>query len=142
MPPVTPPLIRIAAVALLRDDHVLLVRKRGTDAFMLPGGKFEPEEAAIDTVCRELREELGIAVSPQALELLGSFTAPAAHEPDHDVLAIVFLAELADCHRPRPRAEIEDLRLEPLTSRAANLAPLVSQWVLPALRRLPWGAPA
>ena len=81
MPPV-PRLIRIAAVALLRDNHVLLVRKRGTDRFMLPGGKFEPEETAIATACRELHEELGIHIAPQALELLGTFTAPAAHEPD------------------------------------------------------------
>ena len=142
MPPVPPPLIRIAAVALLRNAHVLLVRKRGTDTFMLPGGKFEPEETAVETVCRELHEELGIAVAPQALELLGSFTAPAAHEPDHDVLAIVFVARLEEHLEPRPRAEIADLRLEPLASLAADLAPLVRHCVLPTLQRLLCGVSA
>jgi 8-oxo-dGTP diphosphatase len=44
--------------ALIRDDtgRVLLVRKRGTTAFMQPGGKRDAGEDDISTLARELDE--------------------------------------------------------------------------------------
>jgi 8-oxo-dGTP pyrophosphatase MutT (NUDIX family) len=134
MTTVSRPLIRVAAVALLRGDQILIVRKRGTDHFMLPGGKFEPDETALEVACRELHEELGIPLPLRALDFLGTYTAPAANEPGHDVLAIVFVARLTDILAPRPQAEIAELRFEPLASSAPDIAPLVSDGVLPALR--------
>jgi hypothetical protein len=49
--------IRIVA-ALVQDEagHVLLVRKRGTRAFMQPGGKLQDSESHLDALERELRE--------------------------------------------------------------------------------------
>ena len=44
--------IVVAAVALVRDGHVLTVRKRGTERFMLVGGKLEPGESARDAALR------------------------------------------------------------------------------------------
>ncbi len=41
------PVIRIVAAVVLDDrNHVLVVRKRDTTAFMQPGGKFEAGESA------------------------------------------------------------------------------------------------
>ena len=59
--------IRIAA-AIIRDDggRLLLVRKRGTKAFMQAGGKIEPGELPAAALARELREELGIVVDAGA----------------------------------------------------------------------------
>src|SRR3954453_22864397 len=55
--------ILIAAGLLVgKDDRVLLVRKRGTRAFMQPGGKFEPREAPLAALLRELHEELGLVI--------------------------------------------------------------------------------
>src|SRR5258707_3860570 len=55
--------IRIVA-ALIRDEsgRVLLVRKRGTAAFMQPGGKRDPGEDDVTALARELNEELGCRV--------------------------------------------------------------------------------
>ncbi len=52
--------------ALIRDERgrVLLVRKRGTAAFMQPGGKRYPGESNIAALARELVEvELGCRVT-------------------------------------------------------------------------------
>jgi len=51
------PSIRIAAALLVRaDGRTLLVRKRGTRAFMQPGGKIEQGEAPAEALALELRE--------------------------------------------------------------------------------------
>jgi len=85
------PVLRIAA-AIILDEHgrMLLVRKRGTQVFMQPGGKLEPGESAGECLVRELAEELGLAVDAASLDWVGRFDAPAANEPGHLVDCDVF----------------------------------------------------
>jgi 8-oxo-dGTP diphosphatase len=77
--------IRVAALALVRQDAggaaLLVVRKRGSTRFMLPGGKFEGRESDAACLARELREELALPFDPEAAVLLGRFEAQAANEP-------------------------------------------------------------
>ncbi|MEI9403367.1 NUDIX domain-containing protein [Mesorhizobium argentiipisi] len=129
--------IRIAA-AVIRDDggRLLLVRKRGTSAFMQAGGKIEPGELPAAALARELREELGIVVDPGAASHLGSFSAPAANEPDACVEAELF--ELTITGEPIPAAEIEEMMwLKPELASGMELAPLTSDIVLPRYGRQP-----
>jgi 8-oxo-dGTP pyrophosphatase MutT (NUDIX family) len=71
--------IRVAAALVIGDGgHVLLVRKRGTQAFMQPGGKIEPNEEPLAALVRELWEELGLAVAPSVPVYLKRCVAPAA----------------------------------------------------------------
>jgi 8-oxo-dGTP pyrophosphatase MutT (NUDIX family) len=63
--------------ALVRDDcgRVLLVRKRGTTAFMQPGGKRAGGETDVAALSRELSEELGCRVSENSARSLGCSNA-------------------------------------------------------------------
>jgi len=44
-----------AAVLTWLDGATLLVRKRGTSAFMHPEGKIDTHEEPVEALCRELR---------------------------------------------------------------------------------------
>ncbi|MBL3687331.1 NUDIX domain-containing protein [Leucobacter zeae] len=128
-------IIRVSAV-VMRDaeGRVLNVRKRGTDALMLPGGKHEPGEDPRDTAAREFLEELGVELDPDRLTLLGVFRASAANEPGFTVEATVFTHPLvAEALQTLPLAEIEHLEwVDPATPRD-GIAPLNTDVVFPAL---------
>ena len=54
-------LLNIRAVAIIVHDNKILFQKRKNDEFLaLPGGKVRVGEKSIDTINRELREELEI----------------------------------------------------------------------------------
>jgi 8-oxo-dGTP diphosphatase len=125
----------VVAAVVLRDDEgrVLVVRKRGTSRYMLPGGKIEPDETAAEAAVRELREEVGAELDPSALVLLGEWTAPAANEPGHSVHGHIYAHPWVE--GLAVRAEIDDLLwLHPDEMlRRDDLAPLLVTRVLPAL---------
>jgi 8-oxo-dGTP diphosphatase len=105
------PVIRIVAVVIVdADGRVLLVRKRGTTAYMQPGGKLltgETAAAAAAALRREIAEELGIAVASSAIRPLGRHVAEAANEPGFLVEAALFSVDLAGL--PRAAAEIDEI---------------------------------
>jgi 8-oxo-dGTP diphosphatase len=127
--------IRIAAALLIGDDgQTLLVRKRGTQAFMQPGGKIEAGEPALSALVRELAEELDLHIDPATAVYLGAFAAPAANEPGFEVHCELFEVRI---HAPvQPAAEIEEVvwvsaEHEP----RVPLAPLTRDFILPLYRQ-------
>lgn len=71
----------VCVVYLIRDGvagpEVLLGRKLtglGRGKVVAPGGKLEAGESPVDAAVREVREEVGLTVAPDSLELLGEFT--------------------------------------------------------------------
>jgi 8-oxo-dGTP diphosphatase len=132
-----PATITVTALCLLDDaGRILLVRKRGTTMFMQPGGKPEPGETAEQTGIRELQEELGLGARPEDLTLMGTWQGPAANEADTRLVATVFRCPLVGT--PVPAAEIEELDwFHPGVDRTRrDLAPLLTDYVIPALRAL------
>ena len=129
-----------AVVVCNRDGQVLTVRKRGTEGYMLPGGKPEPNETPVETASREVAEELNFGVTAEQLNPLGTFEEAALNEPDHTVLAHVFLwtpapgEDLERLAELQPAAEIAELRwVDPAQKNLTDQAPLNVNVVFPAL---------
>lgn len=126
------PIAIVAAVIRDAAGRVLLVRKRGTTAFMQPGGKYEAGEGALDALARELREELGCRLVRSSAVALGEFGAPAANEPERDVHAAVFAVDVEGAIAAQ--AEIAELVwLPPDAPSPVELAPLTRDHILPLL---------
>ena len=129
-----PAVIRIAAAVVVdQEGRTLLVRKRGTAAFMQPGGKIGLGEGPLEALERELREELGCGIA-EGHRPLGRFSAPAANEAGSVVEAELFAVDLVG--EVVPGAEIEEMRWhDPDAESGLALAPLTRDCVLPLVRR-------
>jgi 8-oxo-dGTP pyrophosphatase MutT (NUDIX family) len=125
--------IRIAAAAILREDGaMLLVRKRGTTAFMQPGGKIDGDETPVAALRRELIEELRLDIRTEDALYLGRFAAPAANEPGCIVTAEMFCLKANSDFAAQ--AEIEEVCwVLPGTYVGLKLAPLTRDVVIPAI---------
>jgi 8-oxo-dGTP diphosphatase len=123
--------IRIVA-ALIRDrsGRVLLVRKRGTKAFMQPGGKLDAGEDDITALSREISEELGCVLDPASVLPLGAFDAIAANEPGFRVEANLYRVDVTG--EISPSREIDEaIWVDPASPPDIHLAPLTRDHVLP-----------
>jgi 8-oxo-dGTP diphosphatase len=127
--------IRIVA-ALICDDagRVLLVRKRGTSAFMQPGGKRDACEDDISALSREIFEELGCVLVPGSIRSLGEFDAIAANEPGFRVQASLYRAEVTGDIAPSQEID-EAIWIDPASPPDIPLAPLTRDHVLPLVVR-------
>ncbi|GAB3304112.1 NUDIX domain-containing protein [Hymenobacter humi] len=92
----------------LHDGQLLSTRSRGKDRYYIPGGKREAGETDQQTLLREIREELTVALDSDSLEYAGTFEAPAHGHPDGVLVRMT-------CYRARytgtlqPAAEIEEV---------------------------------
>lgn len=125
--------ITVSAACLFNTaNELLLVRKKGTQYFMLPGGKPEFQEDAKKALLRELEEELELTLEPGQLSYIGLWTAMAANENNADVQARVWRAEIANT--VKASAEIEEAVWYSFSHRPdITLAPLITECVLPFL---------
>ena len=124
--------IHIAA-AIIRDEEgrLLLVRKRGTQAFMQAGGKIEAGEASVAALVRELKEELGLAIRPDDVRYIGMRDAVAANEPGYRVEAELFDLVLRDPRPIKAAGEIDAVRwVHPAEASCLPLAALTRDHVM------------
>jgi 8-oxo-dGTP diphosphatase len=92
----------------LAGGTILSSRSRGKDVYYIPGGKREPGEGDVDTLVREIREELSVAIDANSADYLGTFHAQAHGYPDGTMVKMT-------CYRAdyqgllQPDSEIEEI---------------------------------
>ena len=125
----------VAALIRDNDGRVLLVRKRGTAAFMQPGGKRDAGESDVAALSREIVEELGCRVVESSAQALGVFDCQAANEPGFRVAAAVYAVDVEGAIKPQ--AEIDEMVwVDPKALPNLHFAPLTRDHVLPLARAL------
>ncbi|MDG4800898.1 NUDIX domain-containing protein [Micromonospora sp. WMMD980] len=100
----------IDKIAWLRTENgaILSTRSHGKDVFYLPGGKREAGESDLDTLVREVREELSVDVDTGSAAFAGAFEAQAHGHPDGAVVRMrCYTADYRGTLRPA--AEIAEL---------------------------------
>ncbi len=127
--------LHVVAYAVVENQQLLTVRKKNTHKFMFPGGKFQPGEDAEAAIQREVREELSCKINLSTFKPLGNYVTTAANEADTQLIATVFQGELIGT--PIASSEIAELQWIPIMAEdyAIELAPLITDCVLPQLRQ-------
>ncbi|MEM6252203.1 MAG: NUDIX domain-containing protein [Cyanobacteria bacterium P01_D01_bin.156] len=128
-------ILHVVAYAVVEQQRLLTVRKRNTQKFMFPGGKFQPGEDAETAIYREVREELSCGIDPKTFQFLGKFITTAANEANTQLVATVFQGSLLGI--PTASNEIEELQWIPIMEKnnTLELAPLLTDCILPKLRQ-------
>ncbi|MBI2134327.1 NUDIX domain-containing protein [Candidatus Woesearchaeota archaeon] len=117
------------AIAVIRSNRLLLVRKRGLRALILPGGKPERGESRVDALRRELKEELDVKVGK--LSYAGKFIDAAAGMKG-DVMILLYFGSIIGA--PKPSSEIKAIVWHGLAGRHL-LSPVVRNKIIPFLRQ-------
>jgi ADP-ribose pyrophosphatase YjhB (NUDIX family) len=86
---------KVGADAAIFDEaaRILLVERADDRCWGLPAGWVEPNEAPVQTVVREVHEELGLEIEPRHLVDVMFRPASAQYGP-HAVVSVVYLCEV------------------------------------------------
>ncbi|MFE7578252.1 NUDIX domain-containing protein [Streptomyces sp. NPDC057521] len=101
-------LIDTVAWVRIEEGRILCARPRGKDVFYIPGGKREGAESDLDTLVREIEEELTVRIDAESVAHVGTYEAGGPGLPDGAVVRMAcytagFSGEL------RAGSEIEDV---------------------------------
>jgi len=119
-------------LAVTDADRLLVVKKRGTSSYILPGGKPEEGESDLEALAREIEEELGCQLNPATIVFLGCFSDAAAEMANTVVTVRLYGAQLLG--DPAPRSEIENLKwFCPIAENVSSLAPSLQNHIVPFL---------
>jgi len=72
-------LIDTVAWVHIENGRILCARPRGKDIFYIPGGKREGAESDLQTLLREIAEELTVALRPETVTHVGTYQADQPH---------------------------------------------------------------
>jgi 8-oxo-dGTP diphosphatase len=118
-------------LAVMDGDRVLLVKKRGSNFLILPGGKPEKNETDVQALSREIEEELGCHLVSDPI-FLGIFSDEAAGMPGVSVTIRLYAGSVVGT--PIPNAEIESIVWWAATEHYdSTLAPSLKNSILPFL---------
>ena len=118
-------LIKKSAMAVIKDNKLLVVRKRSSRDYLMPGGKPEGKESPIEALARELREEIACSFDGASLTFLGHFE-DFTSDGKSKVSIELFTGEIMGV--PKPSSEIEELKW-------ISAADLINPFVTPIIKK-------
>ena len=129
--------VRISGI-LISHDGLLLVKCDGIDDYLLPGGKVEDGESDLDTLRRELKEELNITLTDA--EFFGEYERLANPEESGDRHIVRVRAYVAGFEgEPVPDQdevlEIAWASMSDLESEKYPLNPILRNHIVPEIKR-------
>jgi 8-oxo-dGTP pyrophosphatase MutT (NUDIX family) len=119
------------ALCVIKNNRLLVQEEEGEQLYLLPGGRAEEGEGAIQALCREVREELGIELELPSLQYLGEFEDTAAG--GHDALVHIDLYQGDFNGDMQPCSEVKRLVWFDKNDDWSKLAPVTKNKILPAL---------
>jgi 8-oxo-dGTP diphosphatase len=82
-----PVVVDTVAWVRVENGRILCARPRGKDIFYIPGGKREGTESDLQTLLREITEELAVALLPETVTHVGTYEAGQRYgDPDSTVV--------------------------------------------------------
>lgn len=121
-------LIKKSAMVIVKDNRLLVVRKRGSPDFLMPGGKPERDESPIEALKREIMEEISCDVDSSSIALLGTFedlTSDGRAKVSIDLFSGELIGE------PKPSSEIEELGwISAADAISPNITPVIKRQIL------------
>jgi mutator protein MutT len=108
----------LGAFCVIRNikHEILLCHRRDKDLWNLPGGKVEDGESPWTAVTREVKEEVGLTVTVDAL--IGCYFKPATND-----LVFMFAGTAPEDQLARVSDEADDIQYFSLDSLPGNTAP-------------------
>ena len=98
-----------AGLVVVRGDKLLLAYSKNKKAWYLPGGKIDDGESSLETLQREIFEELNIVLNAEQLKYYCHITAPAyGEEPPIIMEQDCFIYQLNE--KIEPKNEIGEVR--------------------------------
>jgi 8-oxo-dGTP diphosphatase len=117
----------VSVAAVIRNDEgqVLVIKRRDTGSWEIPGGVLELGESIHDGLCREVLEETGIVIVPRSL------TGIYKNLP-RQVVALVFRADVAS-GTPSTTDEASDIEWWPVNRLSERMSEAFAVRVMDAI---------
>ena len=133
-------IVRISGI-LITQDGLLLVKCDGIEDYLLPGGKLEDGESDLDSLRRELMEELNI--TPTDPEFFGEYERLAYPSKTGERYRVIVRAYVAGFEgEPVPDQdevlEIAWASMVDLESGKYPLNPILRKYIVPELKQQQW----
>jgi 8-oxo-dGTP pyrophosphatase MutT (NUDIX family) len=93
----------------IQNGQILSTKSKGKTKYYLPGGKREVGESDVQTLIREIAEELSVVIIPNTAEYIGTFSAQSDGDKEGiNVIMTCYKAKYSGSLRAN--SEIEEIK--------------------------------